>query len=190
MTVQLVHVNYARFGVKPPGKGPPPLPIPASAQNSVHWGKVLLAGSVAWLLVGVAVGAACLSFRSPAARQPAVAPVAMAAPAAAPAPPRQEPQPARSEAARPAPAPAAAIVANKPADKKPAAPAPPAKAPPAPALPASERLLADLPPDFKNYGTQVDFVDGPDTAARLATQERKLCFTIHLSGNFEDARFT
>jgi hypothetical protein len=88
------------------------------------------------------------------------------------------------------PGPPAAAGAGKGSEKKPAAPARPARSPALPALPASERLLADAPPDFKNYGTQVDFLDGPAEAAQVAVRERKLCFVLHLSGNFEDAKFT
>jgi hypothetical protein len=40
------------------------------------------------------------------------------------------------------------------------------------------------------YGTTVDFVDSPADAAQQALKERKLLFVMHISGNFEDARFT
>ena len=39
-------------------------------------------------------------------------------------------------------------------------------------------------------GTSVDFVDSPKEAAALAKQEEKLVFILHVSGNFEDPRFT
>lgn len=39
-------------------------------------------------------------------------------------------------------------------------------------------------------GTAVNFLCNPQQAARLAAQEQKLCLVLHLSGNFEDPRFT
>jgi hypothetical protein len=64
------------------------------------------------------------------------------------------------------------------------APAPaalPAKAP------AGERR-AHHPP--QNYGTQVQFLSSPEEAAEQASQEKKLLFVLHVSGNFEDSCFT
>ncbi len=40
------------------------------------------------------------------------------------------------------------------------------------------------------FGTQVDFVSTPSEAARKARQEEKLVFVLHVSGHFEDPRFT
>ena len=40
------------------------------------------------------------------------------------------------------------------------------------------------------FGTSVDFVDSPKEAAALARQQEKLVFVLHVSGNFEDPRFT
>jgi hypothetical protein len=40
------------------------------------------------------------------------------------------------------------------------------------------------------YGTRVKFVSSPEEAAAKALQEHKLLFTLHISGNFEDSRFT
>ncbi len=40
------------------------------------------------------------------------------------------------------------------------------------------------------YGTKVDFVDSPKEAAALAKKEEKLVFVLHVSGHFEDPRFT
>lgn len=39
-------------------------------------------------------------------------------------------------------------------------------------------------------GTTVEFVDSPKEAAALAKKEQKLVFILHVSGNFEDPRFT
>jgi hypothetical protein len=41
-----------------------------------------------------------------------------------------------------------------------------------------------------NHGTAVAFVDSPSEAARQALKEEKLVFVLHVSGNFEDPRFT
>ena len=43
---------------------------------------------------------------------------------------------------------------------------------------------------MRTYGTQVAFVNSPIEAARKALKERKLLFVLHLSGNFEDKKFT
>jgi len=41
-----------------------------------------------------------------------------------------------------------------------------------------------------SFGTKVEFVDTPNEAARLAKKQEKLVFVLHVSGNFEDPRFT
>ncbi len=41
-----------------------------------------------------------------------------------------------------------------------------------------------------NHGTSVHFFDTPSEAAREAKKEQKLVFVLHVSGNFEDPRFT
>jgi len=91
------------------------------------------------------------------------------------------------------------------APEKPAVPAkengqPQAAAAPAfpglPAAPACDKEAcninrADMPPrDRETFGTTVEFVRNPLEAARVAGQERKLTFILHVSGNFEEARFT
>ena len=40
------------------------------------------------------------------------------------------------------------------------------------------------------YGTAVEFVDSPKEAAALARKQQKLVFVLHVSGHFEDPRFT
>jgi hypothetical protein len=40
------------------------------------------------------------------------------------------------------------------------------------------------------YGTKVDFVDTPKEAAALAKKQEKLVLVLHVSGHFEDPRFT
>jgi hypothetical protein len=44
--------------------------------------------------------------------------------------------------------------------------------------------------DGCRFGTKVQFVDTPSEAARLAAKEEKLVFVLHVSGHFEDPRFT
>jgi hypothetical protein len=41
-----------------------------------------------------------------------------------------------------------------------------------------------------SFGTRVEFVATPSEAAALARKEQKLVFVLHVSGNFEDPRFT
>lgn len=40
------------------------------------------------------------------------------------------------------------------------------------------------------HGTSVDFYDTPSEAATRAKKQQKLVFVLHVSGNFEDPRFT
>jgi hypothetical protein len=41
-----------------------------------------------------------------------------------------------------------------------------------------------------SYGTTIEFVESPAKAAEMAKKEGKLVFVLHVSGNFEDPRFT
>jgi hypothetical protein len=41
-----------------------------------------------------------------------------------------------------------------------------------------------------SFGTAVEFVDTPKKAAELAKAQEKLVFVLHVSGHFEDPRFT
>jgi hypothetical protein len=41
-----------------------------------------------------------------------------------------------------------------------------------------------------SFNTSVEFYDTPSEAARHAKKEQKLVFVLHVSGNFEDPRFT
>jgi hypothetical protein len=40
------------------------------------------------------------------------------------------------------------------------------------------------------FGTSIDFEDTPVEAAKKALKEEKLVFILHVSGHFEDPRFT
>ena len=44
--------------------------------------------------------------------------------------------------------------------------------------------------ECSRHGTQVDFVDSPKEAAKLAREQEKLVFVLHVSGHFEDPAFT
>jgi len=66
---------------------------------------------------------------------------------------------------------------------------------------AGDKLLPDKPnltdkdPDKHakcggSFGTSVEFVSTPTEAAKQAKKEQKLLFVLHVSGNFEDPRFT
>jgi hypothetical protein len=65
-----------------------------------------------------------------------------------------------------------------------------------PAAPACDNAACNVDrpgmgrPDRETFGTSVEFVRNPLEAARVAGQERKLTFILHVSGNFEEARFT
>ena len=42
----------------------------------------------------------------------------------------------------------------------------------------------------RTFGTHVEFVSTPSEAARQAKKDEKLVFVLHVSGNFENPRFT
>ena len=69
---------------------------------------------------------------------------------------------------------------------------PPAKsAPPAAvAEPAQPSPFVEKDEASCSHGTKVKFVDSPKDAAVQAKKEQKLVFVLHVSGNFEDPRFT
>ena len=54
---------------------------------------------------------------------------------------------------------------------------------------ATAPVKADKPA-CGSHGTTVDFVDTPGDAATQAKKEGKLVFVLHVSGHFEDPRFT
>ena len=41
-----------------------------------------------------------------------------------------------------------------------------------------------------SFGTSVEFLSTPSEAARKAKKEEKLVFVLHVSGHFEDPKFT
>lgn len=48
----------------------------------------------------------------------------------------------------------------------------------------------DSAPTCRKHGTEVQFVDTPIEAAKLAKQQEKLVFVLHVSGLFEDPKLT
>src|SRR5262249_35470726 len=65
------------------------------------------------------------------------------------------------------------------------------------AEPRSDRFVADAlfdressHPVCESYGTAIQFLSRPTEAARQALHENKLLFVLHVSGNFEDSKFT
>ena len=58
------------------------------------------------------------------------------------------------------------------------------------APPTSALVPAEGEKTCGSYGTQIDFLTSPAEAAKLAKKEGKLVFILHVSGNFEDSKFT
>jgi hypothetical protein len=54
------------------------------------------------------------------------------------------------------------------------------------------KVLGDHPkkPACGKYGTTVTFLSSPSEAARQAKEQEKLVFVLHVSGHFEDPKFT
>jgi cell division septation protein DedD len=82
--------------------------------------------------------------------------------------------------------PAAALPAPETVAKETAALATPVEPKPS----ESEPLSPTAPPACETFGTRLQFVSNPTDAARLARQDNKLLFILHISGNFEDDKFT
>jgi hypothetical protein len=58
------------------------------------------------------------------------------------------------------------------------------------ALTALGLPLCHEAPSCGAHGTSIDFFDTPTQAATQAKKDGKLVFVLHVSGNFEDPRFT
>ena len=56
--------------------------------------------------------------------------------------------------------------------------------------PAVVAVKQTEPPACGNHGTAIEFVGSPKEAATQARKEEKLVFVLHVSGHFEDPRFT
>lgn len=61
---------------------------------------------------------------------------------------------------------------------------------PAKATPVTPPLKIEKDGDTCGHGTPINFLDTPREAAEKAKKEEKLVFVLHVSGNFEDPRFT
>jgi len=68
----------------------------------------------------------------------------------------------------------------------------PAKAADLTGTPAKGPTPIPMPNDgvCGKHGTTVEFLDSPKEAAAQAKKEQKLVFVLHVSGLFEDPRFT
>jgi hypothetical protein len=59
------------------------------------------------------------------------------------------------------------------------------------AFPTLASVPKDKPKDTcGKFGTTVEFLESPQAAATKAAKEEKLVFVLHVSGLFEDPRFT
>jgi hypothetical protein len=161
----------------------------AASAGVISWGAVTAASIVAWLCVGGLIMAAwALTHRAPQLQVALPPPVHDVADSAAVK---------VAEVPRATAKVAEAAVANPPPVSFKKAPASPplrltqeVTAPREAELPASELLPGEEVANLRTYGTQVAFVSSPAEAARKALKERKLLFVLHLSGNFEDKKFT
>jgi len=59
-----------------------------------------------------------------------------------------------------------------------------------PVTPNAVKEVTEATPTCGKHGTTVEFLDTPQAAAKQAKKEGKLVFVLHVSGNFEDPRFT
>jgi hypothetical protein len=198
-------------GSAPPGSGN------AERQPVIYWRPVACAGGIASLLVaGLIVGVSMFGPSGPAGKasergRPLTLPALERLLATSQQIPAREANgPTKPEAAadkstapvaepgnevkRPAPGPDANKPAAALAGKPTAGPATAATSDDPVAkrssLPASEQPLDETPRAAETYGTKVAFVSNPPDAAQQALKERKLLFVLHLSGNFEDEKFT
>jgi hypothetical protein len=57
-------------------------------------------------------------------------------------------------------------------------------------LPSTVKEVVKPAPTCGKHGTTVEFVDTPSEAATQAKKEGKLVFVLHVSGHFEDPKFT
>jgi hypothetical protein len=145
----------------------------------VHW-RILVIGCGLTLACVLGLSVGVLSASRPADEQdePAIMAVTPTPPPAAVEPP----------VTAPFVAPPAAAVKLALAPPEPVAPPPPAPVVPDEAVcMADEGTACGVP---QTYGTSVAFLATPAEAARQARREQKLLFVLHISGNFEDSRFT
>jgi hypothetical protein len=97
-------------------------------------------------------------------------------------------RPRPASAAPPTIAMAAPPAASKPIAPPAEAPKPPPVAPPAPPAP----VVRPQQPESRTElcGTAIEFYGSPAEAAQVARQKSRLQFIVHVSGYFEDSKFT
>ena len=59
-----------------------------------------------------------------------------------------------------------------------------------PGGPSITEITRSAPTACGKHGTSIEFVPTPSEAAQQAKKEGKLVFVLHVSGHFEDPRFT
>jgi hypothetical protein len=159
---------------------PPPAPkvrrrrVPQQSQRLFPW-ALAVAGGLFLVALMVALLALSLPAR-PTIRSSEVAWSAPPAQPGMPAGPAQVALPKFEDA--------------EPAAEPPGEAAPPARAEACAADAANPAWGFALPVRRETFGTAVGFARNPAEAARLAAAEGKLTFLLHVSGNFEEARFT
>jgi len=189
----------APLAAPPARPAAPPVRTPeAVTPTPSRYGLVGSTCGVGGLLVGFIVGLV-VAFGIAGARKPAQGemPVAAANPAPAteakfvampPALPGVDPIPANEELPAPREDRSALVRADAAVNEKPAAVV---AAPARPeALPPGELPKPARAPGTDTCGTAVEFMLNPLEALEVATKEKKLMFVIHISGNFEEAKFT
>ncbi len=191
-----------------PVRRPPPGPSPSPPASLIYWPAVATAGGLALALLGVLAVWVALHPASEATVEVAVPPPAPPIPQAeppAPVVPLAAPQAPAAEVEKtlvPEPSPPKDTPVRPTAvDQRPPAPPrlpeEPNQAPPPEPPPAEPKQQVAGPPEpmparpaGETYGTSVLFLNNPEQAARIAKQEAKLLFVLHVSGNFEDSCFT
>jgi outer membrane biosynthesis protein TonB len=188
-----------------------------AAPSLLYWRPVLVAAAFSTLFVG---GIILAILANPTARTPDEEPDAGTVAATAPdTPARDKPEAAEEvrpheEAPLAAARPAAVQPAEKSSEPPVEKPAPPARTvaretPPAPPVPADEEPPAQEPPEqepvtlprpqpvvakpprgTETFETSVAFACNPAAAARQAREQQKLLLVLHVSGDFEESRFT
>jgi hypothetical protein len=159
----------------------------------IYWSVVAAAVVPSALFVGVTVAIlACLPRAQPAPAHSTAAPAPAALASAVETPtPAEEPV---NEIRLPGHAPVLVKLSDLPlivADDLPADPLAPLPQQPArPAAADAEPQPRKAEAACQRFGTAVNFVDSPVEAFKQATKDNKLTFVIHVSGNFEDSKFT
>jgi hypothetical protein len=143
-------------------------------QPVVYWRAVTIAAVVSVLAVTGLIVALALTARQRSEKETASAPPL--------------------ESARPAtePTTAPAAIPDRPVPQEAFPVTQTLAAAPRPQPELSDLFLATSGPAraCETYGTKVQFLSNPVDAARRARHEDRLVFLLHVSGNFEDARFT